>query len=168
MPVAQMTAIGIAGNIVDVGKLKRELEQALRETNDEVDSDYHQFYDTWEHDKPSMESKVYQRGGDLIGEVATDGDSPGNQKLAWLDEGVPPHDIHSKGGTPMRFRAGFGPKTARRRIRSTSGRKADGDWTSTHHVKHPGIAPREISDEIAKTQEPSFTERIQSAIDRST
>lgn len=169
MPAVTLSAITIGKGepVVDEKELEIAIRSALAAEGEAIDSLYAQFYGTWEHDKPTMRTSV-RTGGEASVTVATSGDTPGNKKLLWLDEGTGPRDIHSKDpARPMRFRRGFGPKTAHRRIRSGSGKRADGAWTSTHHVRNHRIEPREISDAIAKERERQFQEAIQFILESS-
>lgn len=79
----------------------------------------------------------------------------------WVDLGTKPYDIHSKSpNKPMRWREPFVPKTSPGRLGSGAGLRTGPIWRSSHHVKHPGIAPRNFSYKIAGALRPWFANNV--------
>ena len=74
-----------------------------------------------------------------------------NIELTHVNEsfGSPPHDIRPRqAGGFLRFRRGYSPSTAPRRIQSRRS-KGFGPWISTRAVSHPGFEPRDFHYAIA-------------------
>lgn len=86
--------------------------------------------------------------------------APHSDIFEWVDLGTKPYDISSKGSWPMRWREPFVPKTSPGRLGSGPGLRTGPIWRRAHHVKHPGIEPRNFSYWIALALSTWFNKNV--------
>jgi len=119
---------------------------------------------TWEGTKPTFTFAIGLTTGDAIVLVGPAGNPKGAQKWVWLDEGTKPHTIKAKNAPNLTFRHGSGFKAKTKVKTFSSGPGANtGPWIRKKEVKHPGIEPREWSEEVAKLRQKQFARRLSKA-----
>jgi hypothetical protein len=122
----------------------REMEIAVSQTMQVVDSDFAKTTRTWQTQVLFTHKGPFLQDGDLVGEVVTE-----NQIYKFVDQGTAPHDIYPKRARVLRFNSTFKPKTRPNVIGSSGGLSAPPEVFAAH-VHHPGTQARNFTKEIAR------------------
>ncbi len=150
-----MRHIKIKGDMIDGKKLERAIENALTGEAKAVKVDFDVTTQTWKHRPEFTIDK-----GEGRRTVATD-----DEVYGYIDDGTRPHIITAKSpNKPLTFGVGGSPKTAPRVIGSRAGTKG-GTPVRAQVVHHPGSAPRDFSETIARKWDDLLPDAVQRAID---
>lgn len=150
-----MRHIKLKGDMIDVKKLERAIENALTGAAKDVKIDLSVTTQTWRH-RPDFE--IETSPGSRI--IATD-----DEVYDFVDSGTKPHIITASSPfRPLVFGVGGSPKTTPRVIGSRAGTKG-GTTVRAQVVHHPGTAPRAFSETIVRKWDDLLPDVIQRAID---
>lgn len=161
----QLTAVLPKGLVLDMQKLRAELEGAFDHTMNIIRDDFQKTTKTWEHPVEFVKDGPAMQGGDLAASVSTD-----DEIYGYVNDGTPAHPIAVRNAKFLAFRWGgpgsYRPKT-RVRIISSSAGGPTGETVFRKQVWHPGTTAREFDAEIAKRRQRNFTALVKLAFHRS-
>jgi hypothetical protein len=146
--------VKVPRELVNTAKLKRAIENALEGEAKAVKVDFAVTTQTWAH-RP--EFTIDREDGRRT--VATD-----DEIYDFVDAGTKPHLITAHGPGPLTFGVGGHAKTAPRVIGSTAGGKGS-TIVRARQVHHPGSAPRDFAETIARKWDDRLPHILQLAID---
>lgn len=134
---------------IDITKAKAAIDAGLLTCMQIVKADYALFTGTWEtENQPEWEEKWRTKQGSRELERSTE-----SNPMVWIDDGTKgPYPIPKSGFAKLAFQEGFVPKTQPRKVMSGPGARF-GKMVFAGKVMHPGIKPRNISEEIAERVE---------------
>jgi len=142
--------------IFDTAKFDALVQQATRQTVDDIHADYQKTVATWTH-KP----KFYTTRRGLIWYIGT------NDKIyGYVEMGTPPHVIKPRDprGRLHFNRSGFKSKSLVNYVGSLSGATANSGETYAKVVHHPGTKARNFSKVIAMKRMAQFAKMVRKAI----
>jgi hypothetical protein len=151
----KMRTIKIRGDMIDVKKLRRAVENGLTGSAKAVLADLKVTTQTWKHQPAFVtESETGER------RVYTD-----DEIYGYVDEGTPAHIITAKSpNKPLTFGIGGSPKTMPKVIGSRPGTRGTA-IVRAQTVHHPGTAPRLFTDTVKEKWDDKLAETIQRSID---
>lgn len=152
---------------IDAEKWGLAILAALSAEGEIIRRMYKKTVKTWSAPRPifKVEASLGAPGprGGLKSESASVKVFTPSQKYAWVDEGTKgPYRITAKNKPLLIFAVGGKPKTKPNVIGSTQG-KPGTMWRSKPFVIHPGIKPRNFSEEIQKRRRKPFYKKMKEA-----
>lgn len=155
-----LEAIVPKGDIIDVGIMRQQMELAINQTLQLIDSDLQKTIRTWNTEVVFVVRKASLQGDTLSGSVSTS-----NLVYKYVSLGTKPHVIKPKNGKVLRFKSMYKPKTKANVIGSHAG-GASGDDVFSKGVQHPGTEARNFHKEIAKRRQVNINNLMTAAIMR--
>lgn len=149
-------------------RIRNQSEVALFVTADMVVGDYRQVTARWSH-KPKF-ARIRVSGKHIIS-VTIEPDGKHAQIFKWVDQGTKgPYFIPKFGptlpGQRLHFRTGYNARTAPGGKYNVGSGQATGGWVSAERVIHPGIKPREFTQNIAEDALPILVQNERQALRR--
>lgn len=155
-----------AGLIENDAKVRLAVKRALRETADEMKSEFDNVVSEWKH-KPRFETELSVAPTRIEATVKPAGRH--KKIFKYVDMGTKgPYAIPTIliPGKLLRFRTGYSARTAPIGRYNVGSGSAVGAWISKAQVTHPGIKAREFSDKISKDHKFALDKRVNQALKR--
>ena len=144
----------------DFNASRRELSKGVKETGDEINSDFKSTTSTWES------SVKFRRKDNLRGSKAFSTLTDTSDEIySLVSRGTRPHVIQPRRARRLVFKGTFRAKTLPGTIRARQGGQSGGTVVTTV-VEHPGTEPRNFDRTLKEKHEPLFRSRVQDAMDR--
>lgn len=148
--------------IIDVDKLKDEIDDALDDIKRGMVEDFESTVSTWSN-KPSFKGQKIVSAFGIAVQVQARGD--GSDIWNMLNEGTRAHIIRPRTARSLSFRSQYRAKTRPGRIRAGGG-GASGSYVFAQVVHHPGTEAREWTKVIGAKWKPEFKPLMDNAVRR--
>ena len=165
MPLVELTAI-IPDRPFDPKVFEREVARVLDNELREIYRLYKMCWRTWSGATPNMARMRVMGKDESYAEVYTADSGHGNEKLMWLDSGVPGRTITARRAPYLFFQSKFKAKTRRNVAGSMPGGKYGDQYTKKRQVDWHGIEARNFSETIARVRNKRFQQAVANAFDK--
>lgn len=145
------------GPLIDVAALKRSTKRSQEQTTKRAKSDFERTTRSFEHEV-TFSDEEDSDGGRTVG---TD-----DRIYGYLDDGTKPHEIRPRRKKALAFRGGgYRAKTSPGVLGSGSGGASGPVIVRRKPVQHPGTAPRNFAETIARKYDGVVQKIVQDGID---
>lgn len=136
---------------------RQHITTAANQVANGIEADFRATTATWEH-KPAFEKIVDTVASPVQILVGTD-----DPIYAFVDMGTRPHAIFPRNAKVLAFPSAYSAKTSPGVIGSSGG-GSSGSTVFAAYVQHPGTAPRNFDETIARKWAPRFKAAMEAAL----